>query len=281
MPMSYFSDIAASSIKPASVVHLDNGFGSMVKLTMGESKEAVRFQAPIMRLAWDANISEKFGPPSSVLPLCLDPEDGFAAWLQDLRTYIKGLCVENSLAWYGKVLSEAQVDEYLGEIIRIAKDSKYSDLFVPKIPLLKDEANETVHMNIKTFTADRVKYQGDPAELLTKNAKCVAEISIPYIFFGKGTKSITIKCEVLSAMVIPTAQQDEFQFDMSAQPILQQIAAAVDKRKADDMADVLPPPASEPSGDTSADDGAGTHGNPVQSPKRARLGYDIGSDDDV
>ncbi|KAG5179272.1 hypothetical protein JKP88DRAFT_264304 [Tribonema minus] len=287
MTITFFSHIAISSIRPASVVQLDNGFGTIVKLTMGDAKEAVRFQAPLMRLAWDVNISDKFGPPSCVLPLCLDPEDGFTAWMKGLRDYIKGLCVENSAAWYGKVLSEAQVEEYLGEITRVAKDSRYSDLFVPKVPLRKDEINNTCEMNLRTFTADRVKYQGNPAEVLTKNAKCIAEISVPYIFFGKGTKSITVKCEVVSALVFPTPPEEECQFDMNAQPVLQQIVAAVDKRKADEASDASNGPEASSDGDSTSGDAGGGAGvrapafSPAESPKRARLDYDVGSDDDV
>lgn len=37
MPMTYFSDIPVSSIQAASAITLDNEFGTIVKLIMGDS----------------------------------------------------------------------------------------------------------------------------------------------------------------------------------------------------------------------------------------------------
>jgi hypothetical protein len=270
MTLKYFSELDISQVRATSVVPLENGFGTLVKLAMGDSNEPIRIQGPVMRVAWDTTISDKFGQPQSVLPLCLKTEDGFAEWLTALRSHIKQMCVNNSLEWFGKALSGLQVDEYMSELVRPAKDSRYSDLFTPKIPIRENPDTKCWEMTIKTFTADKTLYTGNPADMLLKNSRVAAELVIPHLFFGRGTKSISLKVEAVSALVDPAKQAEDFQFNMYAQPELQAMEAAAQgiKRNADELTDVYPVGVKGEEGDESEH-------------KKGRLEYDNGSDSDV
>lgn len=226
-----------NKIDPTSIIAKDEvsqEYGMLVRLAHGPNKDPVRFQTPLARLAWAPTPRDKYNPsqPSCVLSLSLDPAvQDFKDWLNDVDSQIIKLVAANSKEWLGKTLDESFISGVYMPVVKQAKESKWADTFCPRLPLKKDLDSGNWTVAVKTFRAN--KEPGNPSELLTKNAECVAVVQISYVFVNRGNKSVTVRCDVDQVCAIPAPQEDEFQIDISTEPRMLAAAEEANKRSFD------------------------------------------------
>eukprot|EP00953_Heterococcus_sp_UTEX-ZZ885_P018493 10323-Heterococcus_DN1.PRE.8 len=246
-----FQSIDPKSIKVEKAVNLESGNGYLIRLAHGPLNEAIKFQTPLLPLAWGVGVREVKGKPGCALPLSLGGGDArtakFSQWLMDVNNHLKQMAIDNSVEWYGKQLTlESINDDIFTELVKIPKDPRYSSTYLPKIDF---DINDYTNLNVKVFDVD--KKPVSPLEYLTQHAKVCAIIEIPYIFLSKNVKRVSIKSEVTQCFSIPAPKEDEFGFNFEDDP---ELNAAVDaaeeahKRKLEEVGtSVNNPVASEPS----------------------------------
>jgi hypothetical protein len=235
MACPQYTAIDVNSIDLIRPVEMDKGVGTLVNIVYGPTKQPLRFQAPLMRLAWNIQVMDKFTTPSCVLPIALDEQhEKFRQWLLDVNERLKVLCQQNAMKFFKREMNPGQVEEYFSSpLVKPRKEERYTDTFLPKVPISDKKDDGTYDILVKTFLADSTPTA--PKEVLTKGSKAMAVVSLPYIFYAKGAKTISIRQDVESCVVIPALKEPEFIFDVSADPELQAAAEAMRaKRKAED-----------------------------------------------
>lgn len=91
----------------------------------------------------------------------------------------------NAMDWYGKALSDMQIEEYLSVLIKEPPaDSTYSPTFLPKVAH-SQSGEKDYSIDVKVFSIDKTEVSPDT---LKKGNRVGAIISIPYIHIGKGKR---------------------------------------------------------------------------------------------
>ncbi|KAG5183057.1 hypothetical protein JKP88DRAFT_241305 [Tribonema minus] len=237
--MPSFADIDPATIRADNVVILKEGRGTLVKLLLQDGSK-VSFQTPPMSLAWDTRVrAQTSGQTSCGLALSFangnDKCGSFAAWLAAVRVHLVKLVQVHSADWYGKQLTEAQVEEYMGSLVREPPaGSAFSATFIPKVAYLADAMEGSYKMKLHVF--DAAGAQLCPEDVLVKDTRCAAIVDLPYIHLGRGNKMISIRADATQVLAIPIVKSDHFAFDVESDPELRAAADSAERKRQDDDA---------------------------------------------
>jgi len=228
-----FTKINVAGIKIDSCVELKQGHGVLVKLAQQDGSKLV-FQSPTCELSWTVVAKTVGNGTGCNLPLSLGSSSDrvklFTQFLGELHTKIVDLIVTDSASIYGKVLTKAQVSEYLSPLIKDPPaDSTFAPVFLPKM-------THTPELEITVPTYDVSQTLVKAELVLKKGARACAKISIPYVHVAKATKMFTVRLDTEQILVIETPSEVKFDFDFSDEPVIQSaVQEAVSKRKADEL----------------------------------------------
>lgn len=230
--------VSASLILTA-VLCAPAGHGVLIKLVHAGGKP-LTFQTPLMNLAWTVQVRTQEKSSTCNLPLSFGTTNSnvleFKNFLTSLRNKVKAMIVENVVDWYGKTLTDEQIDEYLAPIVKEPQpDSTYSPSFLPKIA--HSTLNDGSHtIDVKCFGIDKKEITA--GENLRQGARVGAIVNIPYLHLGRGNKMMSIRADVTQCLVLPIQNDTSFGFDMSLDEDVQAVAREHEneakKRKMDD-----------------------------------------------
>ena len=179
------------------------------------------FQTPLLTLPFDVQVKEFKGKAGCVLPLSLKDEE-FKHWLLEVNEHLKGLAVDNSLAWYGKELSlESMDDEIFTDMVK-QKNPKYPASYAPKLPI---DGNHQI--DVPVFDGNK-ELLIEPFRSLSRGSRCATIINITHMFLGKGIMRVSVNNEVSSVFCISAAKKPGFAFDVTTDKNMVAVCEAAD-----------------------------------------------------
>lgn len=150
----------------------------------------------------------------------------FRKFLDRLRNKIKDLIKSNVIDWYGKDVTEAQIEEYLAQLIKLPPpNTAYSACFLPKIA--HSAIEDGFNIDIKCFGIDKKAI--DTKTALMQGSRVGAIINIPYIHIGKGNKQMSLRADVTQCLVLPVQNETAFGFDLSLDDDIKAVAEDFEK----------------------------------------------------
>jgi hypothetical protein len=216
------------------------GHGVLIKLAQSSGKPIV-FQTPLMSLAWTVQVRTQKDSSTCNLPLSFGTTNSnvmeFKNFLVNLRDKVKSMITANVVDWYGKTLTDVQIDEYLSPLIKEPPaDTAYSACFLPKVAH-SSTSDGGFNIDVKCFGIDKLKIDAEAG--LRQGARVGAIISIPYIHIGKGNKMMSIRADVTQCLVLPVQNDTSFGFDLNLDEDLKAVAQEHEqetkKRKIEDV----------------------------------------------